>query len=141
MGAEPEEEVAGPWVRVGERRFVVDADAVAALLIYMEIERDAGLLKRTGEHESIFDFDGFVLPCVPNETRGRGFLHLKFVGEKFDEFGIRGRAKKIVFGAAVGEFAHADDRVAEYAEIRPAAEAVDRIGGFGIPRIELCEEG
>lgn len=73
---------------IGKGRFIVEADAVAALLIYVKIEGDTRLLKRAREHQGVFDSHRFVFPRVPHETRRSGFLHLQFVREKLDKFGI-----------------------------------------------------
>src|SRR5688572_1048200 len=138
---EPEYEVFGPRMDVGEGRLVGQADAVSAFLVNVKVERDVVLLQGGGEVEAVLHFHGFVFDGVPDEA-GRGvFGNLLFVGEEFDEFCGGFLAEKIVLRALMGVRPHADDGVAEDAQIGPAALAVDRIRGVGLTGIEVGDGG
>src|SRR2546422_11394987 len=54
---QPEDKIVGPRMGLGEGRLVVQADAMAALLVDVEIERDAVSLQRGRELEAVLDFD------------------------------------------------------------------------------------
>ena len=53
---------------IGERWFIVQTDAVAAVLVDVQVKGDASLAQGAGEKQSVLDFDALIFPGVPDET-------------------------------------------------------------------------
>src|SRR5262245_56011557 len=134
---QPKEQIPGPRMRIGKGRFVRQPEAVAALLVNMEIEWNARLLQRRGEFERVLHLDRLVLPRVPDEA-GRSLLrHLELVRKKFDQLWVRILSEEIVLGSLMREWPHADDRITEHTQGRTAALALDRIFGIRFAGIKM----
>src|SRR4051812_3498101 len=92
---QPERAVARPWMQLpGVEGLVAETDAVAAFLIEMQVEGDAGGAQRGGEGERVLRLDSRVLRRLPDETRrGRGG-DVETRGEQALELGRDGVAKE-----------------------------------------------
>ena len=117
-----------------------EAHAVAAFFIDVQVEAHAGFAQRGGKLEGVFHLHGTVLPRVPDEAFRRLFRDLLFIREQLDEFRRGVVAKEVSPRAAVGVRPHRDDGVAQDAEVGARAEALDRVGGFGLARVEMREQ-
>ena len=112
-----------------------------AVLIDMEIEGDFLCGESAGEADAVFGQDTAIGGGVPEEAWGSIRFHLEFGGELFHEFRTGIFPEKVDAGSPVRDsFFHGDDRVAENAEVRPGADAVDGIGGVRISVIEAGQK-
>ncbi len=93
---EPENQIPGPRVDVIEGRLVLQAKAVRALLVNMQVEGHAVSLQRGGEFQAVFNFHHFVFGGVPDEARRRVAADLFLIREQLHQLGRGFLAEQIV---------------------------------------------
>src|ERR1051326_8140603 len=114
--------------------------SVGALLINVQVKWYAGFLQGCGKLQAFLDFHRLVFPSVPDEAGRRVLRHLKLIREEFDQLRIGIVAEQIVFRAYVRIRPHANHRITENSQIRPAALAFYWIGCVHSAGIEVSEQ-
>src|ERR1700749_708699 len=69
LDLQPVEAVCGPGMMRAAGVAAAESHAVAAFLVDVEVEGDAGVAEGFGEHEGVFHFDGVVFVGVEEERR------------------------------------------------------------------------
>src|SRR5260221_6714572 len=134
---QPEGGVACPRVHLrGIAILRAEADAVLAVAVDVQVERDRLFAQRGGEGERVFCGHLVVLARLPNETRRRVAAHVEPRRKEALLRVGRIRAEEAFFALRI-RLVEKDEAVAEDREVGPRARALDRLAGVRFAGVEL----